>query len=62
MSFKNERNTEMIDNPRISELTGIHHVKGEPKNANTYSNGSLVVDVENGKLYIVKGGAFVEIS
>lgn len=51
----------MIDNPRISELTGIHHVKGEPKNAEKYRNGSLVVDVENGELYIVKGGAFVKI-
>lgn len=52
----------MIDNPRISELTGIHHVNGEPKDAEKYRNGSLVVDVENGKLYIVKGGKFVEIS
>ena len=52
----------MTDNPRISELTGIHHVKGEPENAEKYRNGSLVVDVENGELYIVKDGAFVKIS
>lgn len=52
----------MIENPRISELTGVHHVKGEPKNPEKYRNGSLVVDDENGDLYIVKKGAFVKIS